>query len=134
MRIPKQRLALAWLLVCLSLASEFCAWSACAANANNGRRIAQARCSPCHIVVPNQRQELAKSRRLKTSEAEGVQCRNAGVFDPCPSSANELNLHQRGGGGLGSLYRLFAQIAHAPVQVRGTARAELRKIPGLAGQ
>jgi mono/diheme cytochrome c family protein len=61
MRIPKRRLALAWLSVCLLLASEFGAWSASAANANNGRRIAQARCSPCHIVVPNQRQELAKS-------------------------------------------------------------------------
>jgi mono/diheme cytochrome c family protein len=61
MKIPKQRLALAGLSVCLLLASEFGAWSASAANANNGRRIAQARCSPCHIVVPNQRQELAKS-------------------------------------------------------------------------
>ena len=61
MRIPKQRLALAWLSVCLLLAGEFSAWSASAADANNGRRIAQARCSPCHIVVPNQRQELAKS-------------------------------------------------------------------------
>jgi hypothetical protein len=29
------------------------------------------------------------------------------VFDPCPSSADELNLHKRGGGGLGSLYRLL---------------------------
>ena len=45
MRIPKQWLALAWLSVCLLLASEFGAWSASAANANNGRRIAQARCS-----------------------------------------------------------------------------------------
>ena len=61
MRIPKQRLALAWLLVCLVLGSEFGASRAAAAEANNGRRVAQARCSPCHIVVPNQRQELAKS-------------------------------------------------------------------------
>jgi mono/diheme cytochrome c family protein len=59
MRISKQRLALAWLSICLLLASG--ASSATAADANNGRRIAQARCSPCHIVVPNQRQELAKS-------------------------------------------------------------------------
>ena len=58
MRIPKQWLALAWLSVCLSLASEFGAWGASAANANNGRHIAQARCS---LVVPNQRQQLAKS-------------------------------------------------------------------------
>ena len=61
MRIPKQRLALAWLSVCLLLASKFGASGAAAADANNGKRIAQARCSPCHIVVPNQRQELAKS-------------------------------------------------------------------------
>ena len=61
MRIPKQRLALFWLPLCLLLGSEFGASGAAAADANNGRRIAQARCSPCHIVVPNQRQELAKS-------------------------------------------------------------------------
>jgi hypothetical protein len=61
MRIPNQPLALAWLSVCLLLASELGAWSAFAADANNGRRIAQARCSPCHIVVPNRRQELAES-------------------------------------------------------------------------
>jgi mono/diheme cytochrome c family protein len=61
MRLPKQRLALAWLSVCLLLASEFGGSRAAAAEANNGRRVAQARCSPCHIVVPNQRQELAKS-------------------------------------------------------------------------
>jgi hypothetical protein len=53
--------ALAWLWVCLLVIGNFGAWSASAANANNGRRIAQARCSPCHIVVPNQRQEVAKS-------------------------------------------------------------------------
>lgn len=61
MRIPKRRHALAWLSVCLLLACAFGAGGAAAADANNGRRIAQARCSPCHIVVPNQRQELAKS-------------------------------------------------------------------------
>ena len=61
MRIPKQRLALDWLSVCLLLASEFGASGPVAADANKGRRIAQARCSPCHIVVPNQRQEIAKS-------------------------------------------------------------------------
>src|SRR5215472_4737820 len=40
------------------LAGEF---GAAAADANNSKRIAQMRCSPCHIVVPNQRQEIAKS-------------------------------------------------------------------------
>jgi hypothetical protein len=41
------------------LASELGAWAA--GDANKGKRIAQMRCSPCHIVVPNQRQEVTKS-------------------------------------------------------------------------
>jgi hypothetical protein len=32
-----------------------------AADAEKGKRIAQSRCSPCHIVVPIQRQELSNS-------------------------------------------------------------------------
>src|SRR6516165_2169805 len=43
-------------------------------------------------------------------EAEWIQFGNAGIFNPCSSSAHEPNLHQRGGGGRGSLYRLFTQI------------------------
>jgi cytochrome c2 len=58
-RISTQRLTLACLLVCVS--SEFGAREAAAADVTNGKRIAQMRCSPCHIVVPNQRQEVAKS-------------------------------------------------------------------------
>ena len=62
MRIPKQRLALAWLAACVLLASQFDAWVAAAADANNGKRIAQMRCAPCHIVIPNQRKgEIADS-------------------------------------------------------------------------
>ncbi len=61
MRISKQRPVLAGLSACLLLASGLNAGNASAADATNGRRIAQARCSPCHIVVPKQRQELAKS-------------------------------------------------------------------------
>jgi mono/diheme cytochrome c family protein len=34
---------------------------ASAADADNGKRVAQQHCSPCHIVEPNQRQELADS-------------------------------------------------------------------------
>ena len=33
--------------------------SAFGAEAEAGRRLAQLRCSPCHIVAPNQRQEIA---------------------------------------------------------------------------
>ena len=55
-----------WLpLACLSgllvIAAEFGAPSVLAADAHQGKRIAQSRCAPCHIVVPMQRQELAKS-------------------------------------------------------------------------
>jgi mono/diheme cytochrome c family protein len=62
MRIPKQRLTLASLTACVLLASQFDAWGAAAADANNGKRIAQMRCAPCHIVIPNQRKgEIADS-------------------------------------------------------------------------
>jgi len=33
--------------------------SAFGADADAGRRLAQLQCSPCHIVAPNQRQEIA---------------------------------------------------------------------------
>lgn len=46
---------------CLVLAATFGAQSALAADADNGKRIAQAWCAPCHIVAPNQREELANS-------------------------------------------------------------------------
>jgi mono/diheme cytochrome c family protein len=59
MRRPEHQLALVWLPVCVLITSA--ASGAPAADAANGRRIAQMRCSPCHIVAPNQRQELAKS-------------------------------------------------------------------------
>jgi mono/diheme cytochrome c family protein len=46
---------------CLMLAAIFGTHSALAADANNGKRIARARCASCHIVVPHQREELANS-------------------------------------------------------------------------
>jgi mono/diheme cytochrome c family protein len=46
---------------CLAIAAIFTAQCALAADADNGKRIAQARCSPCHVVVPGQREELAHS-------------------------------------------------------------------------
>lgn len=37
-----------------------------AAEAENGRRLAQQHCSPCHIVEPGQRQEVADSPPFET--------------------------------------------------------------------
>jgi cytochrome c2 len=55
-------LRLACLLPLLPLANGFGAIaSVSAADADKGKRIAQTRCSPCHIVLPNHRQELANS-------------------------------------------------------------------------
>jgi mono/diheme cytochrome c family protein len=47
----------------LAFAATFVASNALAADAENGRRLAQARCTPCHIVapVPGQREELSNS-------------------------------------------------------------------------
>ena len=45
----------------LVFAATFGAQSALTADADNGKSLALAHCSPCHIVVPNQRQELANS-------------------------------------------------------------------------
>jgi cytochrome c2 len=51
----------AWLAVCVLLTNQLDACGAAAADANNGKRIAQMRCAPCHIVIPNQRREVADS-------------------------------------------------------------------------
>ena len=48
------------------LAVVFAAQSAVAADADNGKRLAQQHCSPCHIVEPNQRQEVADSPPFET--------------------------------------------------------------------
>lgn len=44
----------------------FAAQTTLAADADNGKRQAQQHCSPCHIVEPNQRQELANSPPFET--------------------------------------------------------------------
>ena len=44
----------------------FAAQSAIAADAENGNRLAHQHCSPCHLVEPNQRQELANSPPFET--------------------------------------------------------------------
>jgi len=51
----------------LAVAAVLITWhGALAASSANGRRIAQARCAACHIVVPHQREELAKSPPFET--------------------------------------------------------------------
>ena len=60
MKIPTQRLTI-WLAVCVLLASQFDEQGAAAADVKNGKRIAQMRCAPCHMVMPNQRKEIADS-------------------------------------------------------------------------
>lgn len=45
---------------CLALVA-LSAQPAIAADAEVGKRVALARCSPCHIVVPSQREELANA-------------------------------------------------------------------------
>jgi mono/diheme cytochrome c family protein len=44
----------------------FATQSAIAADADNGKGLAQQHCSPCHLVEPNQRQELANSPPFET--------------------------------------------------------------------
>jgi mono/diheme cytochrome c family protein len=44
----------------------FAAQSTFAADADNGKRLAQEHCQTCHIVEPNQRQELANSPPFET--------------------------------------------------------------------
>jgi mono/diheme cytochrome c family protein len=50
----------------LLFAVVFAAQSALAADADNGKRLAQQHCSPCHIVEPNQRREVADSPPFET--------------------------------------------------------------------
>ena len=44
----------------------FSAQAAMAADADNGRRLAQQHCSPCHLVETNQRRELADPPPFET--------------------------------------------------------------------
>ena len=60
------QLGLGCLFVVLIFATHDTAQSARAAEAANGKRMALARCSPCHIVEPNQRNELANSPPFET--------------------------------------------------------------------
>jgi cytochrome c len=43
----------------LLIAATLAAQPVIAADADNGKRLAQMRCVPCHIVEPNQRREVA---------------------------------------------------------------------------
>jgi mono/diheme cytochrome c family protein len=46
--------------------SAFTVQSAVAADADNGKRLAQQHCAPCHIVEPSSRRELANSPPFDT--------------------------------------------------------------------
>jgi mono/diheme cytochrome c family protein len=48
------------------LVTGFAMQSAIAADADNGKRLAQQHCSPCHIVEPGSRRELANSPPFET--------------------------------------------------------------------
>ena len=50
----------------LAFAATCLAQAAYAADADNGRRVAQARCALCHLVEPQQRQEVADSPPFET--------------------------------------------------------------------
>ena len=50
----------------LLYAVVFAGQNALAADADSGKRLAQQHCSPCHIVEPNQRQDLADSPPFET--------------------------------------------------------------------
>ena len=50
----------------LLYAVAFAGQNALAADTDSGKRLAQQHCSPCHIVEPNQRQELADSPPFET--------------------------------------------------------------------
>jgi mono/diheme cytochrome c family protein len=46
--------------------ATFATQSAVAADTDNGKRLAQQHCSPCHIVEPGSRRELANSPPFET--------------------------------------------------------------------
>jgi mono/diheme cytochrome c family protein len=48
------------------VAAVLAAQSASAADADSGKRLAQQHCSPCHIVEPGSRRELANSPPFET--------------------------------------------------------------------
>jgi mono/diheme cytochrome c family protein len=50
----------------LALGAIFAVQTAAAADADNGKRLALLRCATCHIVVPNQRDEVADSPPFET--------------------------------------------------------------------
>jgi hypothetical protein len=89
------QLGLGCLFVVLIFAIHDTAQSARAADAASGKRLAQARCSLCHIVEPDQREELANSPPFETiARRSGFDGRHAGLFDPQSASAHEHDSEQ----------------------------------------
>ena len=79
---------LAWALAgsCYA-AAVFVAQSAVAADAANGKRLAQQRCGACHIVTPNQRLEVADAPPFETvARKHGLDALSiaAAILDPHP--------------------------------------------------
>jgi len=58
--MTKRTLAIAQVVLVATFVT-FVAQNAVAADAGNGKRLAQARCTPCHVVAPGQRAEVAKA-------------------------------------------------------------------------
>ena len=54
------------LMVVMALAASCAASSTYAADAENGRRLAQGQCAACHIVAPGQRQDVAQAPPFET--------------------------------------------------------------------
>jgi mono/diheme cytochrome c family protein len=63
--MPMKRARRTLLALCLALAAATVAQPARAADADNGKRLAQLRCASCHIVLPGQRREVADSPPLE---------------------------------------------------------------------
>ena len=51
---------------CFAALSIFVTLPALAADADNGKRLALARCTGCHIIAPNHREEVADSPPFET--------------------------------------------------------------------
>src|SRR5262249_21769630 len=60
-RRTSQEIAVKSIFVSVLFSLAFAALSAKAADVETGKRLAQQHCSPCHIVEPGSRQELANS-------------------------------------------------------------------------
>jgi mono/diheme cytochrome c family protein len=71
----------------LAVAIVFAAHAVPAADADSGKLLAQQRCGPCHILVPNQRLEVADAPPFETIARKNkldVEAIAAAIHDPHP--------------------------------------------------